>query len=443
MTARLLRLGAVALAGVVLASTLAADPSPHDVLHQRKLADRAIAQPLQSQGQVGAVVPCVDGFAAEFPCQNVDLLAHLPFDLIGGGGGNDIWGWTDPTTGSEYALMGKTTGMAIIDVTDPISPVWLGDVATTTQSSSWRDIKVHDDTAYIVSEAQLHGIQAFDLTQLRGVTSSRDWLFSNIQLPVRDSHNIFINGDSDRAYAVGAFDCSGGPYVIDLATFGPLAQDGCIGDDGYTHDIQCVVYDGPDADHTGREICLASNEDTLTVWDLTDLDAPVMLSRTGYEGAAYTHQGWLTEDSAYFLVGDELDEGRGDVNTTTLVFDVRDLDEVRLAGTHVHDTAAIDHNMYVTGNVVHQANYRAGYRLLELTDLANAELTELAFFDVYPSDDRPSFNGAWSVYPFFSSGTVVVSSIEGGLFVLRPTVGHQPPPAVALVAPAGPLDLLP
>ena len=39
----------------------------------------------------------------------------------------------------------------------------------------------------------------------------------------------------------------------------------------------------------------------------------------------------------------------------------------------------------------------------------------------YPSSDSASFNGAWSNYPYFESGNVIVSGIEQGLFVLRPT----------------------
>lgn len=430
MRLRPLRALAVLAAASALTSNLvAAAPTTHDRVHQRKLADRADAAPLASQ-LTSTNLPCVNGMAGEFPCDNVDLLAHLPLDAIGGGDGNDIWGWADPETGAEYALVGKSTGVAIVDVTDPIAPRWLGDLGTQTLESVWRDIKVFDDVAYIAADAApLHGIQAFDLTQLRGVTGPRTWIASNWHVPTGSVHNLVVNPDSARLYAVGSKECDGGPFVINLAAsvplvtgFTPIAQDGCVDLDGYTHDMQCVTYDGPDVDHRGAEICLASNEDTLTIWDLTDAAAPVMLSRTSYPQAAYTHQGWLTDDAAWFLVGDELDEQRYDLPTTTLVFDVRDLDAPRLRGKHQHGTTAIDHNMHVTGNLVHQANYRAGYRLLQLTDLAHAQLTEVGFFDIYPADDEPRFNGAWGVYPWLPSGNVLVSGIEQGLFVLRP---HQ------------------
>ena len=80
---------------------------------------------------------------------------------------------------------------------------------------------------------------------------------------------------------------------------------------------------------------------------------------------------------------------------------------------------AIDHNLYVRGDLVFQANYRSGLRVLRIGDLSEAELTNEAFFDTYPGSDGRGYNGAWSVYPYFPSGTIIVSDIERGLFVLR------------------------
>jgi hypothetical protein len=42
---------------------------------------------------------------------------------------------------------------------------------------------------------------------------------------------------------------------------------------------------------------------------------------------------------------------------------------------------------------------------------------------VHPEDDAvggvAEFGGAWSVYPYFESGHILVNSIERGLFVLK------------------------
>jgi len=51
-----------------------------------------------------SITACVGGLANGYPCSNVDLMAFLPLAQIGGGNGNDIWGWSDPITGHEYAI---------------------------------------------------------------------------------------------------------------------------------------------------------------------------------------------------------------------------------------------------------------------------------------------------------------------------------------------------
>jgi len=182
-----------------------------------------------------------------------------------------------------------------------------------------------------------------------------------------------------------------------------------------------VVYDGPDARFTGREICFNSNEDTLTIVDVTVKANPVELSRVGYSSAAYSHQGWLTDDRGYFLMGDELDELRSGVRTTTLIWDVSDLTAPEQFSRFVNDTTAIDHNLYVDGNRVYQSNYRSGLRILNSSGVADGQLREVGWFDTWPEDDATAFShGTWSNYPYFDNGVVIVHGYDG-LFVLRPT----------------------
>ena len=222
--------------------------------------------------------------------------------------------------------------------------------------------------------------------------------------------------------------------MVDIRTPTVPTLAGCFSSDGYTHDAQCVVYNGPDVAHVGQEICFNSNEDTMTIVDVTNKSAPIQLSRTGYSGDGYTHQAWLTEDQRYLLVDDELDESNFGHNTYTYVWDVADLEAPLLLGHFTSPTPAIDHNQYVKNNVVFQANYRSGLRILRLDDLANAQLSQVGYFDIYPANDTANFNGAWSVYPYFPSGNVVVSGIEQGLFVLRPNLCTVPAVPTSLAA---------
>jgi hypothetical protein len=185
-----------------------------------------------------------------------------------------------------------------------------------------------------------------------------------------------------------------------------------------------VVYDGPDSEHLGREICFAANpgQQTLTIIDVEDKAAPYRLSEADYlVSLGYAHKGWLSEDQEYFLFGDELDELVAGHNTRTYVFDVSDLDAPFLVGHYEGPHQSTDHNLYVRDDYVFEANYSEGLRILRMGDLGSLEIEEVAFFDTFPPGDQAgTVFGPWSVYPFFESGTVIVSDILLGLFVLQP-----------------------
>jgi choice-of-anchor B domain-containing protein len=168
-------------------------------------------------------------------------------------------------------------------------------------------------------------------------------------------------------------------------------------------------------------MCFSSNEDTLTIHDVSDKSNIELVSRTSYLGATYTHQGWLTPNQRYFLLGDEVDELAGEqTRTATYVWDMRNLDNPRNTGVYNAKTKAIDHNLYIKGRFTYQSNYRAGLRILDNRSIKDAFLFEVGYFDIFPKDDATKFNGTWSNYPYFKSGKVIVNGIEQGLYVLRP-----------------------
>jgi choice-of-anchor B domain-containing protein len=379
--------------------------------------------------------PCVGGMAGTFPCHNIDLASFLPLNDIGGGTVNDLWGWTDPVTGKEYAIVGRSSGTSFVDISNPESPIYLGNLPKHSVDSVWRSIKVYANHAFIVSEADNHGMQVFDLTRLRNIASwpvtfTEDAHYAGF----RRAHTLAINEATGFAYAAGSKDtCAGGLHMVDIRN--PLAPvfAGCVDQDGYTHETQCAIYRGPDSVYQGHEICFSANEDTLTIVDITNKSAPKQLSRTTYAGVGYAHQGWLTEDHKYFLLDDELDEQKSGVKSTTYIWDVGDLDAPIVKGVYTGQSTAIDHNLYIRGNRAYQGNYRSGLRILDITNVGAASLSEVAFFDVYPLDDAPQFNGAWSNFPFFPSGIVIVGGIEQGLFVLKPAINGQVLPTPRLM----------
>ncbi len=372
----------------------------------------------------GPLAPCENGLAGEYPCDGYDLMAHIPIAELGGAGaqGNDSWGWTDELTGKEYALIGTTTGAAFVDISEPILPVLLGTLPSATTESPWRDIKVYNNHAFIVSEAADHGMQVFDLTRLRNVSSPPQTFTSDARYTnFGNAHNIVINESSGYAYIVGSGTFSGGPHFVNIQNPKNPVSAGGYANDAYSHDAQVITYNGPDADYQGKEVLIGSNANELVIVDVTDKSNPVNISSISYNNIGYTHQGWFTEDMNYFLVGDELDEQNFGGKTRTLVFELTDLDNPKYNFEYFGTTNAIDHNLYVKGDLCYQSNYTAGMQVLNVSGLSANSLTQVGFFDTYPSNNNAAFNGVWNVYPFFESGNIIINDIDGGLFIVRPS----------------------
>ena len=366
-----------------------------------------------------AQTPCVNGMAGDYPCNGYDLQSSILGSTFNADSGNDSWGWTDPQDGSEYALMGVNNGTVFIDISDPINPVYLGKLPTYTTSSSWRDVKVYNNYAFVVSEAGGHGMQVFDLTRLREVANPPETFTEDAHYDgFGSAHNIVINEVTGYAYGVGTSSYSGGAHFVNIQDpLNPVGEGGYSGS-GYSHDAQVITYNGPDTDYTGREIYVGSNENQVAIVDVTDKANPILISSATYTNDAYTHQGWFTEDLNYFIVGDELDEQNFGFNTRAIVFDFTDLDNPQFDFDYFGTTTAIDHNGYTKDNKYYLANYTAGMRVLDISDLQNQNISEYGYFDTYPSNNIASFSGAWNVYPYFESGNIVISNYSDGDFFL-------------------------
>ena len=371
------------------------------------------------------IAVCENGFAGEYPCNDYDLLSHFNLDELAGSGteGNDSWGWTDEETNKEYALMGTNKGIVFIDITDPSNTLILGILKTATVNSSWRDVKVYDSHAFIVSEATNHGMQVFDLKRLRNVLNPPEIFLADTHFTEFGSaHNIVINEDSGYAYIVGASRSStygGGAIFINIQDpLNPVIEGG-FGEGGYSHDAQVITYNGPDTEYTDKEILIGSNENEIVIADISDKTNPLVISTISYANVKYAHQGWFTEDLKYFILGDELDEYRLGNKTRSIIFDFTDLDNPVYHFDYLGTTNAIDHNGYVKDNIYYQANYTAGVRMIDISGVKNKNFTEVGFFDTYPDNNTAAFKGVWNVYPYFPSGNIIISDINNGFFVIR------------------------
>jgi len=399
--------------------------------------------PEQFDPVTGGEVKCEGNSAVVWECSEVDLVSYTPVSDLSGDGNfgirsNDNWGWEDPDTNRKYALVGMTDRLSFVDITDAMNPRVVGILMMTegANGSAWRDIKTYDNHAYVVSDgAGQHGMQVFDLTRLRDHMSGDPVFFDADALytDIASAHNVVINTDIGHAYIVGARGggetCGGGLHIVDITTPKSPTFAGCFADPqtgrsgtGYSHDAQCLTYNGPDEDWAGRAICLGANETALSIADVTDPANTVKISNATYPNVGYSHQGWLTDDHRFFYMNDETDEIGGQTEfTRTLVWDLTDLDDPQLVKEHMGTEKTSDHNLYVAGNLMYQSNYKSGVRILDVSDPANP--VEVAYFDTVPyGENDAGTSGAWSNYPYFNDGTIIATGGSEGLFILRPTV---------------------
>lgn len=368
---------------------------------------------------------CVGGMAGDFPCDSVDLITTMPLSAFNAENTNDIWGYTDPDSGTEYVLLGLDNGVAFLDITNPYCPTNVGFLPGENGPNLWRDLETGGSMLYVGSEQFGHGIQVFDLAHLseyagESLLFDEDYLYEG----VGSSHTVTVESVHAFASANGSSTCGGGLHLMDLSD--PLVPtfEACYSESGYIHDSHCVDYQGPDEQYVGRPICITANgySGDFSVVDVSDLGNPETLSVTDYPGSVYTHQAWFTEDQAWLVIDDEIDETTFGVNTTTYIFDMTDLDAPSFVDAYVGDAPSIDHQQFVKGHYLYQANYSAGLRILDLANISTGDLEEVAYFDVYPVDDQAEYVGAWTSYPWFESGIVPVNSLYEGLLLVRPNL---------------------
>ncbi|KAG9231338.1 hypothetical protein BJ875DRAFT_444182 [Amylocarpus encephaloides] len=400
---------------------------------------------------------CINGIAEAIPgdakntfrCNNV---VHA--DLQSTGRGSSSWGWTSDD-GREFIAMGQEDGAAFVEIKGG-KMVYLGRLPQYSVPSIWREIRSYKHYMVIGSEAVGHGVQFFDmrkvgvLTHLLTLDPASPKTFDGKldlaghfnELPVGRTHNVVINEDLGYVVAVGAqprnSTCKAGLIFIDVSDISNPTTPGCSDLDGYVHDAQCLVYKGPDKKYQGRDICYGYNEDTLTIYDVTNQLATSIISRTSYEGAAYTHQGWVLDknNQEYLLLDDELDEenavGPGaDGFPVTFIWDIRSLEKPKQTGFYKSSTKAIDHNQYIIDGLSYQSQYGAGLRILDVSSIprnpTGADVCEVGFFDIFPEDDTAPggglvhFVGTWSSYAYFKSGYIFINTIERGAFLVKMT----------------------
>ena len=314
--------------------------------------------------------------------------------------GSDIWGWVDPVTEDEYALVGLNDGFSCVNVTDPSNPVeefYISDL-----NSTWRDIKTWGNYAYVTTEADA-GLLIVDLTDMTGNTYWHVSQFVNsttsASVSFTAAHNIYID-ENGIAYIFGASSNNGGSPadgVIFLDVAANAVSPVYLGqwDDEYIHDGMTrgdTLYAG----------CIYTGD--LYIIDVSNKASPSVLG-THPTPNSFTHNAWVSDDGNYVFTTDEqADSYIGSYN----ISDMNNIQEVDRIQSNP-ESNSIPHNTHVDGNFLVTSWYRDGTIVHDISNPNN--LVQVAYYDSY-NGSGDGFDGCWGTYPFLPSGNIISSEIN-------------------------------
>lgn len=338
---------------------------------------------------------------------NMSLLGQWDVDTLPTRSGfqyNDIWGYSD-CYGNEYAILGSPLYIHFIALDQGPAPVEVDHFAGFS-TTIWRDMKTYQDHAYAVSDNNNDGLMVFDLSQLPDTvirTNFTQEFFSR-------SHNIFIDEQHGRMYAVGTNTTPNGVIIFDLTKNPdePILLSNTVLSGGYVHDIYV-------RDHIGY--CSHGNNG-LSVYDFKDPANPVLLgSISNYPESGYNHSSWLDPSGEYLVFADET------FGRSLKMTNVQDLQDMEITDFFKSTllapdfTNSIAHNPFIRDNYAIISYYHEGIQIYDLSDPEN--VTNVAYYDTEPDNvDYNGFTGAWGAYPYLPSGRILGSDTHHGLFVL-------------------------
>lgn len=318
----------------------------------------------------------------------------------------NIWGYE--TRGKEYALVGGSLGMIIVDITNPDTPHQI--VQIPGPNNLWKEIKTYKNYAYIVSEGG-QGIQVVNLSDLPSPNLPSHFYKGDgaILNQLNTIHALHIDETKGFLYAWGGGLFNGGAKIFDLNPdpYNPVYV-GKYTQLGYIHD----GYVDNDTMYSGHIY-----DGQFAIVNLADKSAPELIN-TQTTPNAFTHNTWLTPDRKTLLTTDER------TNSFLASYDVSDPTDIKFLDKMqtTPGSNSIVHNTYAMRNWAITSWYKDGFNIVDITRPAN--LIQVGNHDTYPSGTGDGFDGCWGVYPYFPSGNIIASNISvggaGELWIVTP-----------------------
>ncbi|MBN8683843.1 MAG: choice-of-anchor B family protein [Chitinophagales bacterium] len=317
----------------------------------------------------------------------------------------NVCGWAS-SDGREYALVGGSKGLIIVDITNPDQPAQI--VQLPGPDNLWKEIKTYKNYAYVTSEGG-QGVQIVDLNGL----PSANLTYHNyrgdgaIANQLNTIHALHIDTTKGYLYLYGTNLFQGAAVICDLNAdpYNPVYAG------QYTFPLGAYVHDGFADNDTLYAAHISAGY--MSIVDVRNKTNPVLLGAVKTP-AAFTHNTWILKDRKHVLTTDETGPSFLTSYDVSNPDDPKELDRY----TPTPGSGSIGHNTHVLGEFAITSWYTDGVVITDVSRPGN--IVETAWYDTW-AGTGPGFDGCWGTYPFFPSGTIIASNIEPAeLFILTP-----------------------
>lgn len=340
--------------------------------------------------------------AVTFSASSQNIAFRSLYPLSPGETTAGVWGHVD-SLGNEYALVGGSKGLYIVNVTNPDSVFLVKFVDG--PDNLWKEIRTWGGFAYVTTESSASpGLQIVDLRNLPDTNLAVKYWSPTINgTQLVSIHALEIS--SGYAYLYGSNVGGQGAVIANLSDPWNPAYAGSYDAGGYIHD----GYVRNDTLYAGHIYA-----GMFAIVDVSDKTNPVQVA-TQQTPNNFTHNTWLSDDSKFLFTTDEVN------NSYLTAYDIRDKQNIketdRIQATP--GSGSMVHNVLVKDDYAVVSWYKDGIVIVDAHRPEN--LVFVGMYDTYPAGSGGGVSGAWSVYPFLPSGTILSGSIGEGLYVLTPT----------------------
>ena len=348
--------------------------------------------------------------------ENLELLYQWSEDSLVGSSAynntyNEVWGFV--MNNKEFAVIGSTAGTHIFDVTDAENSKEVQFIAGEDFGPAIIHRDYHDRNGYLYAVSD-EGNSSLQIIDLKHLPDSAVVVYDSNEL-IETSHNIFIDETKNILYACNVRAPNLGWSSTSLALYDINEP---------STPVHLMDYEVPGSGSGVHDMwvrndtaILNNGYDGLFIVDFSDLNSPQLLgSLTEYPDKGYNHSGWPTSDLKTYVMADE------NWGYDMKVLDISNLSNIDVTTTFNPeiDANSIAHNQIIKGDLLYVSSYHDGLQVYNISEPENP--TKVASFSTYALDDHDSYRGAWGVYPLLPSGTILVSDMQYGLFVLKPSI---------------------